>query len=311
MKAKIQKIMIPRNKRVICISDIHGSLDLFKELLKKVFFTADDLLILLGDLYTKGKQNHETLQFIMSLSQNPNVYILRGNCDWKQSYLTEEEGAWLEYLPHIIETENYLFVHAGLGSGPLEEQEAVTCMKNDAFMEKGLCFDRYVVCGHWPTVNYTHQIPCFNPIVNQKSRIISIDGGNILKNGGQLNAFIICKNRFTYEAVDSLPLLQVEKAQSASGGELNITWNDRWIDLVEEGEEFGLYRHRETGKTLYLPSREVWRDEKGNLCECDNGTDYQLPVCAGEVVSLVKRFGKKALVKKNGIMGWIDLCSVS
>lgn len=36
MKAKVRKISIPKDKRAIVISDVHGNLKLFKKLLKKL-----------------------------------------------------------------------------------------------------------------------------------------------------------------------------------------------------------------------------------------------------------------------------------
>ncbi len=43
---KIKKLSIPNDVRVIIISDIHGELDLFKELLHKVNFQDEDYLII-------------------------------------------------------------------------------------------------------------------------------------------------------------------------------------------------------------------------------------------------------------------------
>ncbi len=50
---KIKKLSIPNDVRVIIISDIHGELDLFKELLYKVNFNDEDYLIINGDLCEK------------------------------------------------------------------------------------------------------------------------------------------------------------------------------------------------------------------------------------------------------------------
>lgn len=307
MKAKVRQITLPPDKRVICISDIHGNLDLFKRLLDKIDYSNGDILILLGDLYTKGDKCHETLKYIIEMSCKPGVYILRGNCDGIKEYVTEDEKLWLNSLPHILESEEYIFVHGGITSNNLEEQDAAACMKNDAFMEKGLKFKKFVITGHWPTVNYTHRIPCHNPIVDGESRIISIDGGTVLKGAGQLNAFIICGKAFSFEYIDALPIIKIHKAQAVSGGSLNITWFDRFVEVFEEGETFSLYKHLKTGKILLLPNRLVWTDKDGNLCQCDNGTDYYLPVEEGEAVSLVDSFEGKILAKKNGTVGWINI----
>ncbi len=50
---KIKKLSIPNNARVIIMSDIHGELNLLKELLHKVNFKNEDYLIINGDLCGK------------------------------------------------------------------------------------------------------------------------------------------------------------------------------------------------------------------------------------------------------------------
>jgi len=180
-------------------------------------------------------------------------------------------------------------------------------MKNDAFMEQDLNFEKYVVTGHWPVDNYAHKVPSFNPIVNDTKRIISIDGGNVIRDGGQLNAFIISNSEFTYDSVDDLPTLSVEKAQTERGGSLHITWLDRFVELVEDGDPFATYRHLSSGKLISLPKSTLWADGDGNLCGCRFATDYYLPVNAGDTVSVIGRFGNKIYAKKDGTAGWIDV----
>ena len=68
--------------RIIVISDIHGHLDRFCSLLKKVEYTSDDYLVILGDFVEKGDQVIETIHYIQQLSQNKNVFVLAGNCEW-------------------------------------------------------------------------------------------------------------------------------------------------------------------------------------------------------------------------------------
>jgi len=311
MLAKIKQITPPSDKRIICISDVHGFLDLFKRLLNKVNFTDNDILIILGDVYTKGQtgQNHETLKYIMELSEKTNVHVLRGNCDWIEDYLTETEKAWLENLPHIIESPEYIFVHGGIESEDLANQDAFNCMKNNAFMEKGLVFRRYVITGHWPCINYTHRIPCFNPIINEKQRIIAIDGGIIPKSKmGQLNAFMIENNKFSFDFLDDLPRIIINKNQKETDSDiLTITWNDRLVEVVEKGDIFSLYKHIASGKLLTLPNDGEYKELNGGISQPTFGTNYFLPVSIGDAVSLVEKFGKRIYAKKNGVIGWIDL----
>lgn len=303
--ATVLNLSIPAKKRIISISDIHGNIDMLIALLEKIKFSPNDILILLGDFYTKGPKGRETLEYIIDLCQKDNVYAIRGNTDVISNDLTEIEKEWLAILPHIIETDDYIFVHGGLTSKDLTKQTAWECMKNDAFMEKDFAFDKYIVTGHWPVNNYCHQIPCLNPIINEEKRVIAVDGGTINK-GGQLNAFIICNGIFSFESVDLLPTYIAQKSQTESGGTLNITWQNRFVELVEQGEEFSTYRHTATGKVLSIANTFVWRDDNGNACAV-LVTDYYLSVSEGDVVSIVERFSDRIFAKKDGAMGWVWL----
>lgn len=307
MKAVTKRINLRGCKRIICVSDIHGELDAFKALLSKVEFGREgDALVLVGDLFLKGSQPQATLEYIMELSQAPNVHITRGNCDFPgDEWHTAAHVAWLEALPDIIEAEDYIFVHGALVGRDLEAQEQKLVLKNDAFIEQGLCFDKYIITGHWPVNNYCHGITSQAPIVNEKQKIIAIDGGMVVQRMGQLNAFIIEDGAFSHQSVDKLESFTVPRAQAGSGG-FSVTWNDRFIEIIEDGPELALCRHLETGNQLYVAKRDIWQDAGGNLC-CVGGTDYFLPVEAGDSVKLGRRLSDRILAKKGDIVGWIML----
>lgn len=68
-------------KRTFVISDIHGRLAELKELLKKVEFSKNDMLIVLGDTIDKGNEGFRSLIFLMKIlpDQGFHVRILMGN----------------------------------------------------------------------------------------------------------------------------------------------------------------------------------------------------------------------------------------
>ncbi|MDF2558539.1 MAG: metallophosphoesterase [Bacillales bacterium] len=354
MNAKIKRLHIDENKRIIVISDIHGNLDCFKRLLEKVGFNDDDELILLGDIMEKGPKLLETLQFTMHLSKQKNVHVLTGNCDeiwkfirmntfddfFKRYFLKRKDNsfkemcteigielkddidinwlkiqiethfhAMLDYLmqlPTIIETQRFTFVHAGIQNKPLEEQDHEFCVSTPQFMKSGLRFDKYIVVGHFPTSQYRLTKMCCNPIIDKESKIISIDGGNQVKDFGQLNALIIPNihsDEFEYDYCDDSPLAFVQKAQIESTSSINIIWGDDQIIPFESLEDFTHCRHISSGRILWIPTETIYEKE-GNFY-CSNATDYMLGVDVGDIVSVVHRYSDRYLAKKNGTIGWI------
>ena len=304
---RLKSIKVPDGARLICISDIHGELELFKALLEKIDFCGDDILVLLGDLFLKGSQPLPCLHYIMELAKQPNVHVVWGNCDWgHKDYIGASEQAWLDNLPHIIESKDFIFVHAALGPGDLSKQDVGFCTSKYAFAGNAPKFDKWVVVGHWPVNNYCHNIPCQNPIVNSDKRIISIDGGNVISPGGQLNAFMARDGvgEFWWVHADALPTKVVEQAREGSPGSLNITWLDRFVEIIQHGEEFSLVKHIASSKTVEVPTGKIWTDSDGKTC-ASMATDHFLTVKQGDVVSVVEEFSDRTYAKLNGTTGWI------
>lgn len=68
--------------RTIIISDIHGCIEEFNELLVKVRFNrSNDQLILLGDYVDRGPASMEVVERAMKLVRQDNAIALRGNHD--------------------------------------------------------------------------------------------------------------------------------------------------------------------------------------------------------------------------------------
>lgn len=312
--AKIKKLWIPHNKRIICISDIHGQLDVFKNLLDKVEFSDSDILILLGDLCAgryDNSQSQETIKFIITLCQSPNVYAVRGNWDFVERLPADFDDAikdrvkeWFDSLPHIIETQEFIFVHGGISSNNLNEQEALRCMRE---LSDDVVFEKYVVVGHTPTLNYSQKILSCNPIINRERRIISIDGGLDTWGCGQLNALIIHNGIFSYQSADNLPFIYAKKAQKASGGNLSIVWvKDKEVELIKAGREFSICKHVKTGRIIELANISINTDENGSLW-CSLDTDYYLPVDVGDRITVLHTFEDRIYAKKDGIIGYYKM----
>lgn len=79
--AKVIRPDIAPGRRVLAISDIHGNLPFFKGVLAKAKLSPEDVLILVGDLFEKGRDSLALLRFLLDLGRTHTVYPLCGNCD--------------------------------------------------------------------------------------------------------------------------------------------------------------------------------------------------------------------------------------
>ena len=219
------------------------------------------------------------------------------------------ELRFLDGLPTILETEKYTFVHGGIPEQhiPLECLQAKLCMKNDAYLYRGLCFDKYQVVGHWPVTLYATHYPDNRPNVNVAQRICSIDGGCTLKLDGQLNALIlpsIDADTFTFAAYDKFPVYHAAQSQAVSADWVFTKFSERQVRLLREGDEFSLVERCSDGKCFEAYNAFLFM-YKGELC-CDDYTDYRLPVAVGDELSVMYRTSRGTLCKKDGVMGWYD-----
>ncbi|PFB31574.1 serine/threonine protein phosphatase [Bacillus cereus] len=357
---KIKKLSIPNDGRVIIISDIHGELDLFKELLHKVNFKDEDYLIINGDLCEKGRNSIGVVNYVMDLLVSmPNVYVIEGNCEVVVEALVNENPAlinylctrkntifnewlaelsvtvneesdicevknilmghfskeikWLTELPTAIETEDYIFVHAGLDDKEdWKETERKNAIAMPEFFNKSHRANKYVVVGHWPVVNYSDKAPSNNPVIDEEKKIIAIDGGNAIKEAGQLNAFIIQRTRagdtFSYTYVDYFPEFEViadfNANTSMQGG---VTYPYYYIDPIEKMKDYTVCKQRETNKLLSVKNEYIRQLNSGEYTVKTDISCAQISVRKGDIVSLIDNScSGYDLIKRDGVEGWIE-----
>ncbi len=223
---------------------------------------------------------------------------------WKAALLRRfaPEFEFLRELPHVLETPDWRFVHGGLRPGPREQWTAFSLMKYDAFDTQGEAQDRWCVVGHWPVSLYRERNPDCSPWVNREKKILSIDGGRVLKDEGQLNALIIRGTEFSWVSEDLLPASRARDAQTASESGTAIRWTDRFVEVL--GREDGLVhvRHLRTGREFLVPEALLW-EEQDRMC-CGDWTDYALPVAPGDELKVLYRTGRGLYCKKDGECGW-------
>lgn len=110
----------------------------------------------------------------------------------KVSKAFEPELRFMRNLPLTIETDDYIFIHAGIENRPdWQNTPELFALTVPWFFNGEHRADKTVVCGHYPTYNFEAANNTNLPIIDENKKIICIDGGAATKYAGQLNAFII------------------------------------------------------------------------------------------------------------------------
>lgn len=216
-----------------------------------------------------------------------------------------KEFAFLRSLPHVIESEAYIFVHGGIElEEPPYAESAYAIMKNDRFASGKKQFHKTVVCGHTPVVNYDDHIANYSPRFDEERNIISIDGGCGIKDEGQLNALILEQGKATYEFVDDLPLYEVKENWCSEQKEsINIHWFSKQVELLRYEQGDAICRHCSSGIIIHLPASSIY--EISDVYYTNDFTNHQLSLHKGEQVGFITIWHSMALLKHHGIIGWV------
>jgi serine/threonine protein phosphatase 1 len=175
--------------RILAIGDVHGCNRRLRQLLDRVEIDPrTDALVFVGDYLDRGPDARGTIDTLLDIeATHPNTVFLRGNHESmflnyysegrdealflynggmstldsyglslaearRGSGFPESHLHFLSALPLVHETEQYLFVHAGVRPGiPLAEQapEDLLWIRHE-FIESSEDFGRIVVFGHTP-----------------------------------------------------------------------------------------------------------------------------------------------------------------
>jgi MATE family multidrug resistance protein len=128
-----------RVSRVIVYGDIHGCLDEFKKLRKKLDIMFDDMEIVVGDFLNKGPKSLQTLRYIKKhkissvMGNNEKKIIdlyhkylskkrdsLKKMKPWEIEIvegITQDEVEYLKELPYFLKVDNLTIVHGGVPLG--------------------------------------------------------------------------------------------------------------------------------------------------------------------------------------------------
>ena len=174
-------------ERIYAVGDIHGCYDKLLALMEKMDIDFEsDSLVFLGDYIDRGPQSFEVVAYLADLKQRcANTIFLKGNHEeMLEKYLSGEDritylvnggqqtlesymnrprpegepaipSTHLEFFKSLQiyhETQNYIFVHAGLKNKvPLEKQKTEDLLWiRRRFIESKYDYGKMVVFGHTP-----------------------------------------------------------------------------------------------------------------------------------------------------------------
>jgi serine/threonine protein phosphatase 1 len=172
---------------IYAIGDIHGRYDKLCALMEKIDIDLDsETLVFLGDYIDRGPQSFEVVEYLIDLrKRKANCVFLKGNHEEMfEKYISGEDRltylfnggqqtidsymsrarkadeplipaehlSFFKSLRMYYETDNYIFVHAGLQKNvPLAQQKAEDLLWiRKKFIETGHDFGKPVVFGHTP-----------------------------------------------------------------------------------------------------------------------------------------------------------------
>lgn len=166
--------------RTLVFGDIHGCLLAFENILENINLTEEDTIIFLGDYVDRGPDSKGVIDKIIQLRETYNVITLKGNHEeimqladlslsgyawWRtvggditlRSFDCDVEDIdqtywdFIDSLKLYHETENHIYVHAGLKPNiPLTEQDEDTLLWLRFPQLKPHSSGKRIVCGHTP-----------------------------------------------------------------------------------------------------------------------------------------------------------------
>ncbi len=195
-------------QRVFAIGDIHGCYDAFQQMLfAEIKVRKEDEIYCIGDYIDRGPDSKRVVDTIISLQQKGfRIHTLRGNHEQMMMDSEEDEisfnrwnnnggaatlesfGAkgyrsipksyklFFESTKYFINTDDYIFVHAGLNfSLPdiFEDKEAMLWMR-DFYPQQYVIGKKILIHGHTPQP--------LHDIFAQNGNCINIDGGCVYNN---------------------------------------------------------------------------------------------------------------------------------
>ena len=214
-----------------------------------------------------------------------------------------KEARFLRQLPVILESEDWIFVHAGLKPGPLDTQEEWYCLTAPEFARQPYTFDKPVITGHWPVTNYSGNVITKRVYHDPAMPCFCIDGGNSMKVWGQINWLILTPGKSEWESgyCDGLPAVRILEDQPESRDPVTLLFPHTRVTVEEEKDGVCTcwvpYIRRHV--TLKKENIYIYKDRTYSR----DYTNYHPFLQKGETVGFCEVSGDEILIKKDGIIG--------
>ena len=226
-----------------------------------------------------------------------------------QSFFQKRIASILETINSFyttLESEDYVFVHAGIENRKdYENSDLHILMEQQRFYDLIHPLDQYVVVGHFPTSNYIQNKIDNRIIIDKDKRMICLDGGNIVKKIGQLNALIITDHLETAE-VHPHYLTGIVKEDYLVEDSLphKIAWPNFEVRIIEKKEEFTLCEKLYNQERLMIKNEYLYQRE-GHYYAKDDYEDHHFSILKGERVEIMEIAGSFSYILYHGEIGWI------
>lgn len=208
------------------VGDIHGCFFKLNRLIQRLNIQKDDVVVFLGDYIDRGNMSFEVIDLLISLDKVYNCVFLMGNhesmfmdylsginedlylynggqvtvnsyakngydihkySDYIERHMPRKHITFFQKLIKYYETEDFIFVHAGIHSTTPMERQPDEYLLWDRYFSYNQCKynGKPVVFGHTPN----------NKILNEKSKIC-IDTGACFESMGDLTAVKLPERTF-------------------------------------------------------------------------------------------------------------------
>lgn len=219
------------------------------------------------------------------------------------------ELSFMENLPYALETQEHIFVHAGIENRTdWENTSDIYAITHPYWLREEHCSGKWVVTGHFPCYNYKRGNNSNLPIIDCKKKMVCIDGGLTIKHVCQLNALCITKNEndYSYETVWDTFFEKKKVLEDYDSG-LEPVYCDPYTNSIEIlSTENGLayVRDLNSGIKGYIPEDKIYKES--DRLRLWNNLNAFPSVKKGEIIHFCGITGDYAnVITQNGQVGWI------